>query len=62
MDKNIYELNSFEIIIGIKNTWFGLLDDILDKKFDLDIITKSNRMFFIGITLIVVVFLLYIIE
>lgn len=57
--KKIYELSVGEIIIGVKDTWFNLLDDLLQKRFTLDTFTKNNRLFFIGLTVIVIVIIIY---
>ena len=50
-----------EIIIGIKDTWFGILDDLLLQRFTFDTFTKDSRLFFIGITLVIfgIVFYVY---
>lgn len=55
----IYELPISDILVNIKNTWFELLDDLLNQRFQLDTLTKNNRMFYIGITIFVTVALLY---
>lgn len=57
--KPIYKNTISEIIIGIKNTWFYLLDDLLEQNFSLDIFTKENRLFYIGITLVCISVILY---
>lgn len=59
-EKEIYQLNIYEILVGIKNSWFGILDDLLEQRFSWSILTKNNRMFFIGVTFIIITVLLYI--
>jgi hypothetical protein len=59
-EKEIYELSIYEILVGVKNSWFGVLDDLLEQRFSWTIITKNNRMFFIGLTFIIITILLYI--
>jgi hypothetical protein len=59
--KPLYQYTMGEIFIGIKDTWFGIIDDLLLQKFTLDTLTKESRLFFIGLTLLIVgiVFYLY---
>ena len=57
--KTLYSYSVSEIIIGIKDTWFGILDDILAWKIELKTITKRNRLFFIGLTFITICAVLY---
>ncbi len=59
-EKEIYQLNIYEILVGVKNSWFGVLDDLLEQRFSWTILTKNNRMFFIGLTFIIITILLYI--
>ena len=51
--KPILDNNLFEILIGIKNTWFYLIDDLLNQKFNKNTFTKDNRLFYIGLTLFI---------
>lgn len=57
--KPLYKSTMSDIIIGIKNTWFYLLDDLLEQKFIFDTFTKENRLFYIGITLILISVIMY---
>ena len=57
--KSIYNLSLFEIFIGIKDTWFGLFDDLLQQKFYTETFTKDNRIFFIGVTIVLFVTVIY---
>jgi len=50
--KPLRNMTIFDIFIGIKNTWFFILDDLLQQKFTIDTFSKDNRLFYIGITLI----------
>ena len=56
---SLYDLNLFQIIINTKNTWFNLLDDLLDQKFELDTFTKENRLFYMGLTVVFITAVLY---
>jgi hypothetical protein len=58
--KKIYEYNIYEILLGIKDTWFDIIDDILALRFTIDIVLKDNRLFFLGITFILIGVILYI--
>ena len=58
-NKPLYKNTMSEIIIGIKNSWFYLLDDLIEQKFSIDTFTKDNRLFYIGITLIIIAIILY---
>ncbi len=53
IDKKLLELTLLEILIGIKNSWFGLFDDILSMNYNKNMLFKSNRMFFIGVSLLI---------
>jgi len=50
----IYELSIGELLIGIKNTWFGIIDDILDKKFKASTFVQNYRLFYIGLTFLLI--------
>jgi hypothetical protein len=57
--KPVSSLSIFEIIVGIKDTWFGLIDDLLQRRFTMVTFTKNNRLFFIGTTIILIIITLY---
>jgi hypothetical protein len=59
-EKMIHNYSIGEIFIGIKDTWFELLDDILQYGLSMDIFTKKNRLYFIGITIILIVSILFV--
>lgn len=59
-EKPIHEQSIIDIFIGIKNTWFHILDDVLSGDITWDMFTKENRLFYIGLTIIIVAILLYI--
>jgi len=58
--KPFYSLNLLEMVIELKNTWFGILDDILAGNFTLDVIIKDNRLFYVGFTILIIAIILYI--
>lgn len=55
----LYNLSILEIIINSKNTWFNLLDDLLDQRFELSTFTKDNRLFYVGLTILTFAVILY---
>lgn len=57
--KPISEYNLLDILIGTKNAWFGILDDLLEQKFVFETLTKRNRLFFVGLTLIFFATIIY---
>jgi hypothetical protein len=57
--KPLNELSTGEILIGVKDAWFGIIDDLLQAKFTMSTLTKENRIFFIGLTLIIIVIIMY---
>jgi hypothetical protein len=56
----LYQKSIMELFIGLKNTWFDILDDILAGDFSTNMITKNDRLFYIGLTIVIVALLLYI--
>ena len=56
---SLYDLPISEIVINIKNTWFNILDDILNQDYDIDIFIKENRLFYIGITILFFAVIIY---
>jgi len=57
--KSLYNFSIAELVIGVKNTWFGILDDLLAQKIEMKTLTKENRLFFIGLTIIFIATILY---
>jgi len=54
----LYNQSVMGLLIGIKNCWFGIIDDVLAKKFT-HILTKQNRLFFLGLTIIIITVMIY---
>lgn len=54
-----YQLPVSDILINIKDTWFNILDDLLQGKIMISILTDNNRLFYIGLTIIIVIIILY---
>jgi hypothetical protein len=57
--KNLLDNSLIDILIGIKDSWFYLLDDLLQQKFSFDIFFKESRGFYIGITLFFIAIFMY---
>lgn len=58
--KSIGELSVVEILVNMKDAWFETMDDLLSGKFNYDTFTKNNRLFYYGLTIIIVVIVIYI--
>lgn len=54
-----YNMSVSQILIGIKDTWFYLFDDLLHSQYYVETFTKDNRLFYIGLTIIILVVLVY---
>lgn len=54
-----YQLSFAEILIGIKDSWFELIDELLQSQFYIETFTKKNRMFYIGLTVVLIVIIIY---
>ena len=54
-----YQLSFSEILIGIKDSWFELIDELLQSQFYMETFTKKNRMFYIGLTIVIIIIIIY---
>lgn len=59
IQKPITDLSVGEILIGIKNSWFDLIDDLLQRRFTMSTFTKNNRLFYIGVTIVIFIIIIY---
>jgi hypothetical protein len=57
---SLYNLSMYDIIVNAKNAWFGLLDDLLNRSFNMQTLTKDNRLFYLGLTIVIFCVILYI--
>jgi hypothetical protein len=57
-----YDLSFSQMMIGVKDTWFELFDDLLRRQYYTETFTKDNRLFFIGLTIILIILLLYLLD
>jgi len=56
---SLVDLNMSQIMVNTKNSWFNLLDDLLEQRFQLSTFTKDNRLFYIGLTIVFICVILY---
>lgn len=59
-NRQFYDLTLLEIIIELKNTWFGILDELLSGNFSMSILMKNDRLFYVGLTVLIIAIILYI--
>lgn len=59
-EQKFHDLTFADIFIGIKDTCFGIYDDILNRNFSIDMFKKNNRLFFLGIIIVVITVILFI--
>lgn len=60
--KKLHELTIGELIFGMKDALFGILNDLIRLRFVTDTFTKNNRLFYIGFFIIIFVFFLYLVK
>lgn len=58
--KKIYDMSVLDIMIGIKDTWFNLIDNLLNKNVSVQTFTKDDRLFYFGITILLLTIGIYI--
>jgi hypothetical protein len=56
-----YNKNIYQLLIGIKDTLFGIIDDILLFNYK-NILIRENRLFYIGLTILIIVICIYIFD
>jgi hypothetical protein len=54
-----YNLSIGQIMVNIKDTLFGIIDDILRFDFSWDVLLKKNRLFYLGLAIIMVASIVY---
>lgn len=59
LDNKLLNRSIFEIVIDVKRTWFGIMNDMISGNFGIAILLKNNRLFYIGITFFVFSLILY---
>jgi hypothetical protein len=59
-NRQFYDLTLLEILIELKNTWFGILDELLSGNITMGILMKNDRLFYVGLTILIIAIILYI--
>jgi hypothetical protein len=49
-----------ELLVNTKDAWLDIITELYSFNFQLDIFTRNNRMFYIGVSVIIMVVLVYI--
>ena len=57
--RRLYDYTIAETLIHTKDSIFDILDDMLKFNIKKDIFTKNNRLYYIGISLIIIVIILH---
>jgi len=57
-EKLLHELTILEIIVNVKLTFFSMMDDLLNGNIGSDFLTKENRLFYVGISILAFCFTL----
>jgi len=55
----IYKDSLGKIFIDTKDALFNMLDDLLQRNFSLNVFTKDNRLFYVGLTMIFIAVFMY---
>lgn len=58
LSKNPLKMNIIDILTQMKNTLFEIIEDLETKKFSRQIFTKDDRLFYLGLFLIMI-FIIY---
>jgi hypothetical protein len=56
---SLYNQTIYQILVNTKDTWFNLLDELLDGHYDPSVFYKENRLFYIGTTIMFFSIILY---
>ncbi len=55
----IYKESVGNMLINFKDSIFNTLDDVLQRKFTLETVTKKNRLFYWGMLLVIIALVMY---
>lgn len=55
----VYDLSIGQIIINLKDSLFNILDDVINLRLNSNTLTKENRLFYLGIFLIVLACIMF---
>lgn len=59
--KTIKDQTVGEIIINTKNTWFDLVDNLLNSNYNINLF-ENNRLFYIGLTILFVAIIMFLFD
>jgi len=59
MKESLYKQSILKLALNTKDSWFEIMDDLLDQQFTVDTFIKNNRLFYIGMTIFVISCILY---
>ena len=59
LNKKIHQYTIGEILFNLKNALFGILNDLLRFKFTMDTFIKQNRLFYLGLFILIIVLIIY---
>ena len=48
----LHDLSIMQHLLNIKNTWFDLINDLIEQPLNSDILLKNDRLFYIGLTFV----------
>lgn len=57
---NISKFSIYNILISIKDTWFNIIDGLLQGNFNSNLFTQNNSLLYIGITIVVLAVIYFI--
>lgn len=57
--KKIHEYTVGELLFKLKDSIFGILGDLLRFRFRLDTFTKNNRLFYLGLLILIIILIIY---
>ena len=59
-DKKIYDYTLSQTLINMKDAIFDIMDDIITLNITKDILTKENRLYYLGILILIIVLVLHV--
>jgi hypothetical protein len=61
-NKKLHEYTIGELAFGMKNTIFDIINDLLNLNFTIDVFTKNNRLFYVGLFINIIVLIIYLFQ
>jgi hypothetical protein len=60
--KRVHELTIGELLVNMKDAIFDTIDDLLGFDFSVETFTKNNRLFYLGLFVVLFTLILYIVQ